>query len=62
MLTRTELRMAGLFLRHAETSVRWVATMFYADGNTGAAARLNAVAVQLSDALRDIDALLKALP
>ena len=61
MLTRTELATARLFLQHAHASVLWVATLFFLDGNTGAAARLNGVAARLADEMRDIDTLLKGL-
>jgi hypothetical protein len=59
MLTKTELTTARLFLQHAHASVLWVATLFFADGNTGAAARLNDIAARLVDTLADIDTLLK---
>jgi hypothetical protein len=59
LLTRTELTTARLFLQHAHASVLWVATLFFADGNTGGAARLNDVAARLMDEMADIDTLLK---
>lgn len=59
MLTRTELTTARLFLQHAHASVLWVATLFFCDGNTGAAALLNDIANRLADEMRDIDKLLK---
>jgi hypothetical protein len=59
MLTRTELATARLFLQHAHASILWVATLFFLDGNSGAAARLNDAAARLSDQMKDIDALLK---
>jgi hypothetical protein len=61
MLTPTELTTARLFLQHAHASVLWVATLFFADGNTGATARLNDVAARLIDEMTDIDALLKGV-
>jgi hypothetical protein len=60
MLTRTELTTARLFLEHARASVIWTASLFFHDGNVGAAARLNDIAARLSDQMRDIDALLKS--
>jgi hypothetical protein len=39
-----------------------VASLFFFDGNHGAASRLHDVAARLSDEMRDIDALLKAKP
>lgn len=59
MLTKTELTTARLFLQHAHASVLWVATLFFAGGNAGAAARLNDIAARLADGMKDIDALLK---
>ena len=59
MLTKTELTTARLFLQHAHASVLWVATLFFADGNSGAAARLNDIAARLVDEMADIDTLLK---
>ena len=59
MLTKTELTTARLFLQHAHASVLWVSTLFFADGNTGAAARLNDVAARLADEMKDLDAILK---
>jgi hypothetical protein len=59
MLTKTELTTARLFLQHAHASVLWVATLFFSDGNTGAAARLNDVAARLADEMKDLDAILK---
>ena len=61
MLTRIELTTARLFLQHAHASVLWVATMFYMDGNAGAAARLNDIAARLNDQMADIDTLLKSV-
>ena len=57
MLTKTELTTARLFLQHAHASVLWVSTLFFADGNTGAAARLNDVAARLADEMKDLDAI-----
>ena len=62
MLSKTELTTARLFLQHAHASVLWVATLFHGAGNVGGTARLKTIAAQLSDALRDIDALLKSFP
>ena len=59
MLTRIELTTARLFLQHAHASVLWVSAVFFSDGNSGAAARLNDVAARLVDELTDIDGLLK---
>ena len=61
MLTKTELTTARLFLQHAHASVLWVSTLFFADGNTGAAARLNDVAARLADEMKDLDAILKGV-
>ena len=60
MLTRIELTTARLFLQQAHASVLWVATLFLADGNAGAAARLNDIAARLNDQMADIDTLLKS--
>ena len=58
-LTRTELTTARLFLQHAHASVLWVAAVFFADGNSGAAAHLNDIAARLVYEMADIDRLLK---
>jgi hypothetical protein len=44
---------------HAHASVLWVSTLFFADGNSGGAARLNDAAARLVDEMADIDRLLK---
>ena len=59
MLSQSELQKCRLFLQSAHASVLWVAAVFFNDGNTGAAARLNDIAARLVDEMADIDTLLK---
>ena len=49
-----------LLLQNARAAALWVAYTFHADGNIGAAARINAIADQLASELADIDRLLNA--
>ena len=62
MLTPTELTLCRDLLVSARAAALWVATVFHNDGNIGSAARLNGIASQIEDEIRDIDRLLNAPP
>ena len=62
MLSTAELTSCRDLLVSAKTAALWVATIFYGDGNIGAAARLRSIAANLDAEIGDIDRLLSAPP
>ena len=62
MLTKSELQMAVLLLRHATGNVQWASTLFFGVGDSATSARLKDIVARLTDEVKAIDALIPSAP